>query len=250
MQHGIVFLLRAHILSNFQNPLRELVVFHPDTQYLEDVRSLLPYVEQELNIHTVTFTSDEAFCGIQYRATADMTILGKKLRKNIKIVKDGLALLTSQDVKDYLSSGTISIGGIELIAGDLTGNRYVELPARVEGGARYDHSTDHDVVVLLDVERYPELEAEGTAREVVNRVQRLRKKAGLVATDEIDVFYRFTEGMGEALLEAVESCKDMVVRVLKKMPRPDSERTEDRVVVEEEEQEIGEGKITLVLVRA
>lgn len=175
-----------------------------------------------------------------------MAVLGKKLRNKIGIVKAGLATLTSEQVKQYLATGSIDIGGIELGKGDLTATRFVELAARVEGGAEYKSGTDSDVVVLLDVFRYAELEKEGKAREVINRVQRLRKKAGLVATDEIDVFYKFTQGMGEALLEAVQSCEDIVVRVLKKMPRPDAERAAEKVVIEEE-QEIGDEKITLVL---
>jgi isoleucyl-tRNA synthetase len=45
-------------------------------------------------------------------------------------------------------------------------------------------------MVLLDAFAYPELAQEGLAREVLNRIQRLRKRAGLVPTDDVQVSYR------------------------------------------------------------
>lgn len=233
-----------------QTPLNELIVFHPDPEYLDDVRSLLPYVEQELNVRTVTFSSDEALCGIKYRAEADIKVLGKKLRNNLGRVKAGLTKITSEDVKTYLSTKTISIDGIELGEGDLTASRYVELPPHVaDGSPHYETNTDNDVVILLDVLRRPELEQEGTAREVINRVQRLRKKAGVVATDDIDVFYSFAEGVGAELNEIIVSSEVLIVRVLKKMPQPDHKRNASLVVLIEEEQEIGDEKLVLTLVK-
>ena len=44
-------------------------------------------------------------------------------------------------------------------------------------------------MVLLDAFAYPELAQEGLAREVLNRIQRLRKRAGLVPTDDVKVSY-------------------------------------------------------------
>jgi isoleucyl-tRNA synthetase len=44
-------------------------------------------------------------------------------------------------------------------------------------------------MVLLDAFAYPELAQEGLAREVLNRIQRLRKRAGLVPTDDVKVEY-------------------------------------------------------------
>lgn len=179
-------------------------------------------------------------------------MLGRKLRKDIGRVKKNLPNLTSEEVKAYLKDGKISVDGIELIEGDLTAQRYVELaPSTEEGAAQYETNTNNDVVVLLDVRRRPELEQEGLAREVVNRVQRLRKKAGLVATDDIDVFYRFAEGVGAELERIMNESEEVITRVLKKMPRPFSQNqaAEDAVLIEEV-QEVGDDQITLTLVRA
>ncbi|BGP00043.1 Isoleucine--tRNA ligase, cytoplasmic [Rhodotorula toruloides] len=242
--------VRQRMVIPVKTPLAELVVFHPEQQYLDDVKSLLPYVEQELNVRTVVFTSDEARCGIKFRADADYAVLGRKLRKDLARVKKALPSVPSDDVKAYLSTGKITVDGVELVKGDLTAMRYVELPPRVEGGPQYETNTNNDVVILLDCLRRPELEQEGTAREVINRVQRLRKKAGLVATDDIDVFYSFADGVGKELEEIMAASGDVIRKVLKKSPRPKSEFKGDKEVIIEEEQEISDDKVVLTLVWA
>jgi isoleucyl-tRNA synthetase len=161
--------------------------------------------------------------------------------------------LTSDEVKQYLATGKISVDGIELVEGDLTAQRYVELAANSStdsAAAQYETNTNNDVVILLDVRLRPELEQEGLAREVVNRVQRLRKKAGLVPTDDVDVFYRFAEGVGAELTRIMAESEEVIVRVLKRMPQPDAERQQGKQVIIEEDQEVGDVTMTLTLVSA
>lgn len=230
-----------------QIPLKELVVFHAEQEFLEDVRSLSTYIEEELNIRDLTLSSDEKACGVRFRVTADWPVLGRKLRKDLGKVKAGLEHLTSEDVKNYIATGKVNVAGIELVEGDLRVIRYVDTEG-LQG--QYDHNTDGNVVILLDTVVRPELQAEGTAREVINRIQRLRKKAALQATDEIDAFYSFEAGLGAALTEVIESQGDIFARVLKRKPLPVSARAADAVVIMEEEQEVGDDKFVLSLVRA
>jgi isoleucyl-tRNA synthetase len=51
-------------------------------------------------------------------------------------------------------------------------------------------NTDDDVLTILDAELYADLADEGLAREIINRVQRLRKKAGLQPTDDVKMEYK------------------------------------------------------------
>ena len=66
-----------------QTPLKELVVFHSDESYLADVKPLQRYLQSELNVRDVVFTSDESLAGVKYRAVADWAVLGRKLRKDL-----------------------------------------------------------------------------------------------------------------------------------------------------------------------
>lgn len=228
-------------------PLRTLTVFHSDKQYLDDVQSLAGYVEEELNIRELILSQDENACAVCFRLQADWPTLGRKLRKDMGKVKSGLEKVTSDQAKEYMRTGQIQINGIDLGKDDLKSIRYVD-PAAL--GKNILSDTDGGVVVLLDGEVFPELQAEGTARDVINRIQRLRKKAGLQATDEIDAFYSFEAGIGAELDEIIHSQTDLFTRVLRRAPRPAAEIPEAPDVVCAEEQDVNDIKFLLTLVRA
>jgi isoleucyl-tRNA synthetase len=231
----------------FQTPLKELLIFHSDPAYLEDVKPLLRYIQSELNVRDIVFSSDEESTGVRYKATADWGVLGRKLRKDLGKVKNALPDLTSDEVKAYERIGKVSVAGIELVAGDLTVQRYIELPAGAE--QQFATHTDADVVVRLDVLVHPELKAEWLARELVNRVQKLRKKAGLQATDDVDVFYTFAGTDGAEVIAAMEEHSAMIERTVHGRPQDGSARPAGKEAVIEEEQEIADVKFMLALVK-
>ena len=55
-------------ISNFQYPLKEMVVINRDSQFLEDVKSLEPYVLSELNVKSLTLSQDKHKYGITLKA--------------------------------------------------------------------------------------------------------------------------------------------------------------------------------------
>lgn len=178
---------------------------------------------------------------------ADWGVLGKKLRKDLGRVKAALPKVTSDEVRTYADTGKISVDGIELVAGDLAVQQYLELPPASEG--QYATHTDNEVVVRLDVQVHPELMSEWMAREIINRVQKLRKKAGLQATDDVDVFYKFEEGTGQDLLVALEEHGEMIRKTVGSVPTEVSGRKGGSTLIEEE-QEVAEVKFILYLVKA
>ena len=211
---------------------------------MADVKLLQRYLESELNVRDIVFTSDEKRAGVQYRAVADWAVLGRKLRKDLARVKNGLPSVSSEAVKAYTQTGKLTVDGIELVEGDLTVQRYVELSS--EQGS-YGSHTDNDVVVLLDVQIHPDLQSEWLAREMVNRVQKLRKKAGLQATDDVEVFYSFEDGSGADILEAVQKHTEYIQKSVRSVPKDVKEKGEGKKVLIEEEQEIAETKFKLTL---
>lgn len=213
---------------------------------MADVKPLRKYLESELNVRDIEFTSDEAKAGVKFRAVADWGVLGRKLRKDLGRVKNGLPAVSSDAVKEYTRSGKLTVDGIDLVAGDLTVQRYVERADDTE--STYASNSDNDVVVLLDVKVHPELQGEWMARELVNRVQKLRKKAGLQATDDIDVFYSFQDGSGVEILDALRSHGEYIQKLVRSVPKDAKEKQADKKVLIEEEQEIADTKFMLSLV--
>ncbi|KAF4567536.1 isoleucine--tRNA ligase [Pleurotus pulmonarius] len=239
--------LREKNNLSLKTPLMELMVFHPDVGYLEDIKPLQRYIQSELNVRDIVFTSDESTSGVKYRAVADWAVLGKKLRKDLGRVKNALPNVTSEDIKAYTTTGKITVDGIELVSGDLTVQRYLELPSGLE--AQYATHTDNDVVVRLDIQIHPDLQSEWLVREITNRIQKLRKKAGLQSTDEVDVLYQFEDGTGADLLAAMEKHADFIEKTVRNIPIDAKARRQGAVTLIEEEQEVAEVKFILSLVK-
>ncbi|MCJ1313740.1 isoleucine--tRNA ligase [Agyrium rufum] len=183
-----------------KQPLKSLVVIHPDSTYLDDVRSLESAICEELNVHELILSSDEAKYNVQYSVTADWPTLGKKLKKDGQKVKKALPNLTSDDVKRFVQGKTIVVDGIKLEEEDLIVRRDLK---EDESSKSLETNTDNDVLIILDTEIYPDLAKEGLAREIINRVQQLRKKAKLVPTDDIKMEYHVIQDPEKIGLEDV-----------------------------------------------
>lgn len=194
----------------------------------------------------MVFTSDEVTSGIRYRAVADWAILGKKLRKDLAKVKTALPDVPSDDIKKYVKIGKLIVGGIELVEGDLQVQRYIELPTGHE--TQYATHTDNEVVVRLDIKAYPELTSEWLVREMINRVQKLRKKGGLQATEDVGVYYKFNGGSGAEIITAMEQYAEVMQKTVRNVPADEKERRGGETLIAEE-QEVADVKFMLSLVR-
>jgi len=137
------------------------------------------------------------------------------------------------------------VDGIGLVEGDLAVQRFIDLP---NGSEQYDTHTDNDVVIRLDLASYPELLGEWFVRELINRIQKLRKKAGLQATDNVEIYISM-EDQEDTLLTAMSDQADSIRRSVGSMPVDAKERQSDKTVIIEEEQEVAGRKIMLWLVR-
>ena len=205
---------RVRRTIGLKQPLKTLVVLHPDQAYLDDVKSLEAYITEELNVRDLVLTADEASYNVEYSVNADWPVLGKKLRKDMARVKKALPSLKTDQIKGYLDSGKILVDGVELVAGDLVVKRVLK---EDESSRNLETNTDNYVLTILDCEIYPELAHEGVAREIINRVQRLRKKAGLQPTDDIKMEYKVLadpENIG--LSEVFETQSPMLEKALRR----------------------------------
>ncbi|KAJ1911265.1 isoleucine--tRNA ligase [Tieghemiomyces parasiticus] len=226
---------------SLKNPLQELVVVHTDPQYLADLRTLETYITEELNVRQLVLTADEAAYEVAYRAVVDFRVLGQKLKKDAMRVKRALPAVPSTAVKEFLVTRELVVDGVTLGGDDLQVVRYY---AGAEGG-KYEAHTDKDVLILLDVTEYPELIQEGLAREVINRVQKLRKKAGLQPIDQIQMYYAPVADPAGLIAGILDNQRDYLLKALRRPIQPTAERDLAKAVVIEEEQDINGATFTL-----
>ena len=237
-----------------KTPLKTLVVLHPNQQYLDDVKTLENYIVEELNVRDLVLTSDEEHYNVQYSVTADWPVLGKKLKKDMAKVKKALPGVTSEQVKQYTKDKFIVLDGIRLEAGDLVVRRDLDRGA----AGSLEVNTDEEVLTILDTAIYPELAQEGVAREIISRVQRLRKKAGLTPTDDVKMEYRVLADPDGVGLEAVFASQAAAMERALRRPIDKHEVThvegeiptgKQEGIIAEEEQEVQKATFLLRLLK-
>lgn len=197
-------------------PLREVIVVHPDSAFLEDLTTVLEdYVKEESNVQVLTPCTDP----LKYatlRAVPDFSVLGKRLGKSMAAVSKGIAALTADQILAYDSGGKLVVEGFEIGPGELKVQHDFKFPEGAPPGS-LDAASDRDLLVVVDLVLDESLLASATAREVVNRIQKLRKKSGLNIQDSINVYLSVVGGgeeEGKKLWEAIEGAREYVVEAV------------------------------------
>ncbi|XP_062589375.1 LOW QUALITY PROTEIN: isoleucine--tRNA ligase, cytoplasmic-like [Saccostrea cucullata] len=181
-------------------PLKEVVAIHRDPQALNDIKSLQSYIMEELNVREVKVTQDKSSYGAHLVAEADFKTLGVKLKGAVKTISKAVKELTDGQLEEFQMTGKITVAGHELVEGDL--KLMYKFDSSKEGAkSSYDAHSDKEVLVLLDIVPDQSMLDEGVAREVINRVQKLRQKGGLVPSDKITVYYKASENLEKIIQE-------------------------------------------------
>ncbi len=160
--------------------------------------------EDELNVKEVIFTED-ARAFTTYTLKPQMRTLGPKYGKLLGKISQKLTELDGNDVVDAFGRGetvSFTIDGTEVVleAGDV-----LTSPTHKAG---FVSAEDRGVTVVLDTALDEALIREGFAREVISKVQTMRKDADFEVTDRISLTY---EGDDE-LAAALESFGEMICR--------------------------------------
>ncbi|KAK3004767.1 hypothetical protein RJ639_019463 [Escallonia herrerae] len=190
-----------------KTPLREMVVVHPDAEFLDDIAGKLKeYVLEELNIKSfVPCNNPLKYASL--RAEPDFSVLGKRLGKSMGLVAKEVKAMSQEDILAFEQAGEVTVGTHCLKLTDIKIVREFRRPDDMTK-EEMDAAGDGDVLVILDLRGDEALEWLQVAREIVNRVQKLRKKAGLEPTDLMEVYFNSLDGdkaMSQRILNPEES---------------------------------------------
>jgi isoleucyl-tRNA synthetase len=171
-------------------PLPELVILHKDPAYMKDVKSLEKYILEELNVKTVSCTAEKEKYGLTLKADLEFQLLGKKLKKDLKRVSQAAKDLPESTLLEFQKTGLLNLCGYELNREEVKIN--YAFGANTDLSSKYEPHSDSEVVILLNITPDQSMLDEGIARELTNRIQKLRKKAKLEPTEEITIAYEIT----------------------------------------------------------
>jgi isoleucyl-tRNA synthetase len=162
--------------SKVRQPLRAMKVAVPKRAVNAEFEALLPLLAAEVNVKGVEVVASEDSL-VRLKAKANFKTLGKRYGTRTKEAAAAVAKLSPQQVSDLEHGRGASVGEFEYGIEDVVVEREVMTDWLV--------ASDGPYVAALDPALTPELESEGLARELVSRVQRLRREAGFAVTDRI-----------------------------------------------------------------
>merc|ERR550519_376843 len=237
--------LRDRKTMPIKYPLPEVVVIHKDQQCLDDIKSLEMYVKEDLNVRSVTLSTDKATYGVQTRAEPDHKTLGFRLKGAFKSVMAEIKTLSDETLNKVINGEKLTIQGHDIEKEELrfmysfTGERAAEL------SEKYEADSNEDLLVMLDITPDEAMQREGEAREVVIRLQKLRKAAGLVPSDEVTVHYSVSPSNHD-FAKVIEEFHDYLETATK---TPIKKEAPTGKVLKREEYDIKGAKLELVIVQ-
>lgn len=172
--------LRKKVGINVRQPLSKILVPVLDSAFQEKVEKVKDLILSETNIKDIEFISDTTGI-IKKKIKPNFKALGAKVGKDMKAVSTAIQAFGAEEISALEKDGsivlvdtgyTIGLEDVEIIAEDVAGWQVTNLG---------------NLTVALDIQITDELKQEGIARELINRIQNLRKEKGFEVTDRIRV---------------------------------------------------------------
>ena len=193
--------VRENSKIKIRQPLRRAIL---DISNKEIIGDLIDLIKEELNIKEIDFVSDMSnYMNISIKP--NFKELGPKFGKNIKLVSDILSNLEEKDVKSLASGKEIVIS---VLGDDYTINSDL-VEVRVDVKENYNAARIYDTYIIIDTNITKELEEEGIAREIISKIQNIRKTQDFNVVDRIVVNYNTNEKL---VKEAISSYEDVIKR--------------------------------------
>ena len=179
---SLVLSLRAKEKIKVRQPLQKIMIPVDNQQQKEEIEAVSDLIKHEVNIKEVELLEDASDILVK-QIKPNFKTLGPKYGKDMKLIANAVKAFNADDIKNIEQNGGIDV---EINGKNITlGLDDVEIISQdIEG---WLVANEGALTVALDVTINEELREEGVARELVNRIQNLRKDSGFEVTDRIDV---------------------------------------------------------------
>ena len=194
----------ARNAGNLKNrqPLAEMIVASERDLEMDD--ELKAVVLDELNVKKFTL-AENADALIRYTLKPQLKTLGPKYGKKLKAITQFLTECNAKEVVNAVKDGgsyTVDLDGPVVLFEE-------DLQIFTESAKGYVSATDKGITVALDTALTPELIEEGVKRELVSKIQTMRKEAGFEVTDRIKVYFE-AEGKAAEMLRKGAFASDVL----------------------------------------
>ncbi len=199
---SLVLSLRAKEKIKVRQPLQKIMIPVNSTTQKEDILAVADLVKHEVNVKEVELLEDASDILVK-QIKPNFKALGPRFGKDMKLIANAIQNLKPEDIKQIEEKGEL---GIEINGKSINLERNdVEITSQdIEGWLVANQGA---VTVALDVTISEALKEEGIARELVNRIQNLRKDSGFELTDRIEVYLQSEVAIENAIKQNLEYIK-------------------------------------------
>ena len=150
-------------------------------------------IAEELNVKVLNVHADEAGL-VDLSAKANFKVLGPRFGAETKSVANEVALLSHDEISSLMDGETIQAGDFAVTADDVVVNRSPRAGTVV--------ASEGSLSVALDCALTDELKTEGIARELINRIQELRRDLALSVTDRVTIRWSSNDAIVRAAFDS------------------------------------------------
>src|SRR5690554_3855889 len=200
---SLVLSLRQKEKIKVRQPLQKIMIPVQDEKERNEILAVSDLIKSEVNVKEIELI-DEGSNLLVKQIKPDFKVLGPRFGKEMKAVAEAISALGQEEIAALEKEGEISIyinekSTILALADVVISSQDIEgwLVANANG-----------ITVALDVTITPDLKNEGIARELVNRIQNLRKDSGFEVTDKIKVTLQNNEILETAVTQYMQYIKE------------------------------------------
>ncbi len=193
---SLILSLRKKTNLKVRQPLQKVLIPVLSASMKEQLQLVEDLIKAEVNIKEIEYLNpDNTF--ISKKIKPNFVALGKKLGAKMKAVSSLLAQFTQEDIALLEKEGQYNLS----VEGEPVMLQITDVDISSEDIPGWTVANKGSLTVALDVTITPELEAEGNAREFVNRIQKIRKDSNFDLTDRIEVTASAVGGLKDSLAQ-------------------------------------------------
>ena len=201
---SMILSLRKRAEKNVRQPLQKAVIPAPDQETLEALLRVEDLIMSEVNVkELVIVRAEDSEIKLVKKIKPNFKVLGKKVGGMMKQLAAAIAQMSQDDIAAFEAAGTFTLCDYALVAEDVD-----IITEDMPGWLVANNGT---ITIALDIELTPALIEEGIARELINRIQNLRKSSGLEIVDRITVQLENREEIAAAVINCNEYIASQVL---------------------------------------
>jgi len=205
---SLVLSLRKKEMIKVRQPLQRVMIPVLDEQQRAEIEAVEDLIKSEVNVKQIELIDDASGLLVK-QVKPNFKVLGPRFGKDMKAVANVIEQFSPEDISTIEIDGkiTVEVNGKMI---NLVSEEMVISSQDIEG---WLVASSGNITVALDVNISEELKKEGVARELVNRIQNLRKDSGFEVTDTIDVTIQKDGIIEDAVLENINYIKNETLTI-------------------------------------